>query len=651
MTHPRDDQRPTRFQDRLPAPLRGPAGVALLVVLAFALGLALRGGGSGAPDTGTATTAAVEEPTLWTCSMHPQILLPEPGDCPICGMDLIPLEEDTGDAYDPRTLRLSKAAAALAEVQVVPVRRQHATAELRLVGEVASDERLQRVIAAWVPGRLDTLFVDFTGVVVQRGAKMVSIYSPELYAAQTELLSAVRAQRTLDDSGAAGVMSETGAATVEAARERLRLWGLTREQIAAVEAGETPDLHVVIRAPVSGVVVEKHAREGAYVQTGDPLYTVADLDRVWVDMEAYESDLVWLREGQQAAFTVEALPGRRFTGEVVFIDPVLDRRTRTVGVRLEAPNPQGLLKPGMFATAKVDADLHDAALPEGEPDSQPPLVIPSSAPLLTGERAVVYVRLPGDEPVFQGREVVLGPRAGDEYVVAEGLTEGELVVVNGNFKIDSALQIQARPSMMNPAGGGPAPGHQHGADGATGTADSATGAADGASDAGVRPVHEAPPAFRDQLGRLLDAYLGLQAALADDDFQSARDAAQETAAALENVDMGLVPGPAHAAWMEQQQTMQESLATMATAEEIEQLRRPLFPLSTELWHALATFGYHHGDTARFFHCPMARGNAGADWIQLATTVDNPYYGASMLRCGSETATLPPAAALAEETPQ
>jgi Cu(I)/Ag(I) efflux system membrane fusion protein len=192
-----------------------------------------------------------------------------------------------------------------------------------------------------------------------------------------------------------------------------------------------------------------------YVTTGTTMYSLADLSTVWVELEAYESDLAWIREGQDVAFTTEAHPGETFHGKVSFVDPVVDPATRTVKVRVEAGNGDGKLKPQMFVRALAHADAGHGG--------RAPLVIPKTAPLLTGTRAVVYVEVPGaDSPTYEGREVVLGSRAGDYYVVREGLSEGELVVTEGNFKIDSALQIRAKPSMMSPEGGAAPTGHDHG---------------------------------------------------------------------------------------------------------------------------------------------------------------------------------------------
>lgn len=440
---------------------------------------------------------------VWTCAMHPQIRMPQAGSCPICAMDLIALEEEGAEEkLGPRQLRLSAAAQQLAGVQVRAARRQAVEVEARMVGKIAYDETRLKHISAWISGRIDRLFVDYTGVPVREGDHVANLYSPDLLTAQEELIQALRAMEKL---GGNGIIAESARQTVESTREKLRLWGLKPAQIAAIERTGRPADQMTIFAPVGGVVVEKHVSEGAYVQTGTRIYTIADLSKVWLYLNAYESDLPWIHYGQQVEFETEAYAGEKFSGRVAFISPVLDEHTRTVKVRINVDNADGRLKPGMFARAVVrtqvankgsviDPELADKWIgpmhPEMVRDSpghcdicgmplikaeelgyvnaavaqqDAPLVIPTSAVLLTGRRAVVYVAVPDRQGVFEGRELVLGPRAGAYYVVEEGLREGEMVVVNGNFKIDSALQIQAKPSMMNPQGGGLSSGHNHAA--------------------------------------------------------------------------------------------------------------------------------------------------------------------------------------------
>ena len=482
-------------------------------LMALIVGLVIGSFLGGDADRQAAPVAAdgkAAKAQVWTCSMHPQIRMPGPGKCPICAMDLIPLTDDSDEEkLGPRQIKLSETAQKLASIQVAPVERRFAAVEIRLVGKIAVDETRRRYITAWVPGRIDRLYVDYTGVPVNEGDHMVYLYSPELLTAQEELIQALRALEQLQDNDVA-VIRQTAGLTVESAREKLRLWGVKPEQIAAIERKRQSSDHLTIYAPTGGVVVEKHLNEGAYVQTGTRIYTIADLSQVWLELDAYESDLLWVRFGQEVKFETEAYPGEKFSGRIAFISPVLDEKTRTIKVRVNVDNAEARLKPGMFARAVVrarvtasgqvmDPDLagkwispmHPEVVKDGPgscdicgmplvkseslgyvsvamAERGTPLVIPASAVLITGKRAVVYVAVPGKEGVFAGREIELGPRAGDYYLVKEGLREGEQVVVNGSFKIDSALQILARPSMMNPEGGGPPPGHQHGGE-ASGT--------------------------------------------------------------------------------------------------------------------------------------------------------------------------------------
>jgi len=557
--------------------------------------------------------------------MHPHIQLPEAGQCPICFMDLIPLVNQPRFDLESRTLELSSTAVALAEIQTVPVERRTVTGEVRLYGKVQYDETRFRTITAWVPGRLDTLFVDFTGTVVQKGQKMASIYSPELYAAQTELLGALQAERETAESSYA-IIRETAESTVRSAHNRLKLWGLTEGQIAAIAERGIPADHLTLVAPRGGVVVEKYAQEGLYVKTGSPIYAIADLSHVWVILDAYESDLPWLGENQDVMFTLEALPGKRFLGTIVFIDPILTEDTRTVRVRLETDNRQGLLKPGMFVRATVAIEFSEKRSINREVgEDQLPLVIPASAPLLTGKRAIVYVRLPDrQQPTFEGREVVLGPRAGDHYLVVSGLTEGELVVVKGNFKIDSALQIQARPSMMSPDR--PSVGAE------------LDGDVQGIS---VKPLTVSRELYT-RLGEILNGYLDIQAALAGDDDRSAEAAADSALKTIGSWDEEIFSPDTREFWQRDVERFQRTITFMRDAPDIANRREAFLPLSEHLWQILRKYDYHRTVPVRLFHCPMAKGGLGADWIQLEKTTANPYYGASMLRCGSQTDSIPAA---------
>lgn len=631
-------------------------GIAL-VLLAFIIGR-ITGGGAHAETAGDAATASAE-PTVWTCSMHPSIQQPDPGDCPICGMDLIPLADEGGEALGPRELTLSATARQLAQLQVQPVERRLVERQLRMVGSVTYDETRLATITAWVAGRLDRLYVDYTGIRVNEGDHMVWMYSPQILAAQEELLQAKQAAGNLGTSSQ-DFLRETSQATYEAARDKLRLWGLTEEQVAAIEARGTPSDHIQINAPIGGIVIHKNAMEGEYVEVGTPIYRIADLNQVWVMLDAYESDLTWLRYGQEVDFRTEAYPGEIFSGRIAFIDPVLTERTRTVKVRVSVSNEDGRLKPGMFVRAVVEARIASGGkvidpdlvgkwigpmhpeIVRDTPGDCPvcgmplvpaeelgyenpeeiaddvPLVIPATAPLITGTRAVVYVQHADDPSRFAGREIVLGPRAGDFYLVTSGLAAGELVVTNGAFKLDSALQIRAKPSMMNP--------------------DEEVLA--------TSPEPElarlsAPPAFGQQLRPLFDLYFQAQQTLAADELAGAKDAAKGLQRRLPDIDVALLEGAAHVAWMAASERLERAAGRLGGATDIGVARAAFEELSLVMTRLARQFHTGFDQELYLMHCPMAFDNRGADWLQLQAQLANPYFGASMLRCGETRETIAP----------
>ena len=607
----------------------------IVAVVAFSLGgLLLSGGGSEPTEAEHAHSAEAEsnEPQMWTCSMHPQIQLPKPGKCPICFMDLIPVETGNGGGeLDPNQIRMSETAVKLAGIQTTPVMRAYAERDIRMVGKLVYDETKVSYITAWVPGRLDRLFIDYTGASVSKGDRMVQIYSPELIAAQEELLQANEAVRALSNTASA-VLKSTAHETLRSVREKLRLYGLSEKQIESIEQEKTPSEQLTITAPVGGVVVHKDAKEGMYVTTGTRIYTIADLSQLWVMLEAYESDLPWLREGQSVTFTSPSFPGETFNAVIDFIDPVIDPNTRTVDIRALVENNNRRLKPDMFVSGIVKSRLDSKGDVIGkEFAGTAPLLIPDSAPLITGKRAVVYVRVQSDDaPVFEGREITLGPRAEGFYIVESGLEEGEEVVTNGAFKIDSELQIQAKPSMMSPQGGAPATDHKH-----------VELEHVPQSETSRLIVYEAGTAdrlavdddARQALTPVYDAYLEIQMALANDDYTSAKAAFNSLVREIENVDMSLFKDKAHTRWMSISKALASAAKDGSAAADITEARDAFFYLSQAAIELHDTFG-HSGDTPLYLtFCPMAREHKGAYWLQKENIVWNSFYGDMMLRCG------------------
>ncbi|MCB9911139.1 MAG: efflux RND transporter periplasmic adaptor subunit [Planctomycetes bacterium] len=558
-------------------------------------------------------------------------------------MDLV--LRDSAESEQPRQLSMSPAAKALARITTSPVERKKVIRLVRMVGKVDYNETAVRTISAWVPGRLERLFVDYTGLKVQKGDHLVQLYSPELYSAQEELLATrARMQSVAPDSS--DFLTESNQRAYVGARQKLQLLGLTEAQVSELETRGEAEEYVDLTSPQSGVVIEKLLEEGTYVQTGTPIYRVADLSKLWVLLDAYEQDLVWLRYGQDVSLEVEALPGETFAGTVVFIDPIIHEHTRTAKVRVNVDNSDGRLKPGMFVRATVSAPMgsqgvivgnelagkwvspmhpeviHDEpgqcdvcgmdlvpaeslGLVPTETTGQPwPLVIPLSAVLATGKRAVVYVEVPDTErPTYEGREVQVGPRAGDSILVLSGLAEGERVVTHGAFRIDSSMQIQAKPSMMSMPG-----------------------------DA-LRPGPGSAAAFRAQLAPWYGAYAKLQQALAGDDLEAAQQAVELASHALEEISATALDDAFRASWTAQQTGLREELRVAASAQSLEGVREAFAGLAKTTLDLVQTFGHNGAALLVEVHCPMAFDNRGADWLQVGEEVSNPYFGASMLRCG------------------
>ena len=532
---------------------------AAIFITGLVIGLLLRTGGG--PGETTVSIGTPESKILfWTCSMHPQIKRDKPGRCPICDMELTPMREEAGGG-EKASLRLGVRARQLASVQTTSVNYRKLTKSIFTVGKIDYDESSVAHVTAWVSGRTDKLYVNFTGTIVKKGEHLIYMYSPDLLSTQEEYLLAYRGIEKLKDSPIPEVISSSKT-LLENTRQRLLLWGITEEQINELERTQTPQTHLTIYAPIGGTIISKDAFEGMYFETGDMLFTIADLSGVWLYLDIYEYDLPWVRYGQDIEVITESYPGDVFHGTVVFIDPFLNEVTRSVKVRINMDNREGKLKPGMYVNARLKVKLGSEGVsidskimgkymcpmhpevisdkeencPEcgmkleliggktgvfvpglipqlyecpmkckgsvfGEPGScskcekvlikvkdengqgerevyvcsehidvrtglpgECPvcqrklkmkketgvLAIPHSAVLFTGKRNLVYVEK--KEGNYVPRDVVLGPKADEYYPVIKGLSVGEKVVTDGNFLIDSQMQLLGKPSLLFPEG-------------------------------------------------------------------------------------------------------------------------------------------------------------------------------------------------------
>lgn len=519
------------------------------------------------------------EETTYTCSMHPQIRQNEPGKCPLCGMDLIPLAQNSGNGEsNPFVFTMSAEAIALANVQTQKVKTVSAEHEVYLTGKIAINEQKLAVITANYSGRIEKLFIDFTGQTVSKGQKLATIYSPELVTAQKELIEALK-------------FKEVNPALYNASKEKLRLWKITETQISEIENSGIVLTEFDVYADQSGVVIRRDISKGDFVNKGSVLFEIADLSNVWVLLDAYESDLAFMKVGQKITLTVASLPGKEFTTQIAFIDPLINPQSRTAAVRAELNNIQQLLKPEMFVKGKIKANLSI---------SEKSLVIPKTALLWTGKRSIVYIKVPNSEfPSFEMREITIGSSLGDYYIVENGLSEGEEIVTNGVFAIDGAAQLNGNYSMMNRA---------------------------------VDNTIAVPDKFTEQLTDFVYQYLELNKSLVQSDFKLTQSNAKKLETSLNKIDMKLLDEEAHNAWMEQFSNLKKHIGLLQIAKDIEKQREIFSDLSNQMIEIAETFGLKI-ETVYVAYCPMALDDKGAFWLSEKEEINNPYFGDKMLRCG------------------
>ena len=561
-----------------------------------------------------------EKATVWTCSMHPQIRSDKPGKCPICGMDLIPLNSLSPDEeqIDPNALVMTESAAKLADIQTMIVQKGAPEKSLYLQGKVQADERNITELTARFGGRIEKLFINFTGQHVQKGEKLATIYSPELVTAQRELLEAI----TYKDSRPA---------LYTAAKGKLKLWDLSDEQISAIEKLGEPQLYFNVNSPITGTITMRHVALGDYVKEGFALFQVVDLSHVWVLFDAYESDLPWIKKGDQAEFTIQSLPGKTYKGKVTFIDPFINASTRVAKVRIELDNPKMEIKPEMFVTGTIQSRIA-----EGSHE----LLIPKSSILWTGKRSVVYIKVPDrTNPTFIYRQISLGPEAGNFYVVADGLSEGEEIATNGTFKIDAAAQLQGLPSMMNPEGGktNTMPGMDM-SGGNTKTKSGVNNSQSGSKTAEIQSKASVPMDFIMQLNSVYDQYLVLKNSFVESDVNKVKQAAQSVQQTLIKVDMKLLTGDYIAKWMDESAILDKQIKLIASETSIENQRTAFITFNNNFYNAIKSFGLM-GKTVYYQFCPMANNSKGAYWLSETKDIRNPYYGEAMLTCGETKETL------------
>ena len=571
-----------------------------------------------------------KESITWTCSMHPQIQLPKAGKCPICFMDLIPLKNDEGVELSDSEIRLSDTARKLAKINTIKAKKDFVTREIILSGRVEIDETKKGTVTARFPGRIEKMYINYTGVEIKKGEHLYKIYSPEIFQVQESLITSLKnlgiARKNENTS-----LIRAAKASYNAAKERLRLFGFTTSQIKSIEKTSKATETIDVFSPYNGTVMTMGMKEGDYMKKGSVIYNISDLSSVWVTFDAYEKDIRWLKYGEKVEITFEAYEGKTHQARIAYIDPVLNETTRTVTIRVNLDNQNLNLKPGMFAKAKITSILTDEGkfiddsltgkyisvmhpeIIKDKPGNCPicgmalvkaselgytssskakskKILIPATAPLFTGTRSIVYIEHQRNgEYIYEGREITLGPKSGGFYVVEEGIKENEKVVINGVFKIDSAMQIVAKKSMMN-----------------------------------LPVVDEATKAHVDNIDILTDLYISGVEKLADDDVEKAKDYFIKYKKELEKLDINKLSD-------EKKNTL-TSLKHVHQVTDLSTLRNMLKEITE---NSINLFKQVHNISKdiNLFYCPMADDNNGAFWLDKRSNVNNPYYGDAMLLCG------------------
>lgn len=542
------------------------------------------------------------EGEVWTCPMHLQIRQNEPGKCPICAMELVKVDQD--NSAESMSLKMSDAASKLAGITTEEVRFNGTGKSIRLSGKIKPDERFISSQSSHIDGRIEKLMVSYTGEFVKKGQVIANVYSPDLVNAEKELFVAHR-------------MKDTQPELFAAAKEKLKNWKLTDRQIDEILDAGKPEDYFPILSDLSGIVVDKKVNEGDHIMEGESMFKIADLSKLWLLLEINESEISDIKVGDQVDYTIQSFPGEQFTGKITFIDPVINPETRVAFARVTINNPNGRLKPEMFASAIVKSQSNP-----GDEKIQ----VPASAILWTGQRSVVYVEQQvNGEPIFQLREVTLGAKVKDQYVITEGLTQGEQIVVSGAFSVDAAAQLEGKPSMMNNA-------DKNTIFTVNETTQIPIAQIEQAEVNLADTVFEVPPSFKLAIEAVYKAYLPVKEALVASDPKKAKSFAPALIKTIADVDSDIADTDVKEEWLKDLSVLSANARKIKIETDLAEMRKALSPLSDQLYHSLKKFDVNTGGFRQY--CPMAFDYKGAYWLSDSDEILNPYFGDEMLTCGN-----------------
>lgn len=516
----------------------------------------------------------INNTNFYTCSMHPQVKQPEPGNCPICNMELIAFEDET-EGLKPNEFKMSANAVALGGIETEMIRNlNRETQTLKLSGQITENKESYQVQSAYYNGRIEQLFINYEGEKIKKGQPLATIYAPELIQAQQELITAAR-------------LKQSQPALYKAIRNKLKLWKLTNNQINQIEASGEVKNTVTIYAIASGIASEIKISAGDYVTKGAPILKITSLATVWAVFDAHENQLASLEKGQPIKITLNAVPEEVYNTTIDFIAPVLNQDTRVAGIRAQLTNKNEALKPGMFV--------------EGYPEitgksKEQYLQIPTSAVLWTGKRAVVYLKKSKLTPLFEMQEVLLGNKLNDKYEVLQGLKPYDEIVINGTFMVDAAAQLAGKKSMMNRAP---------------------------AKNTDTR----IPAAFENSFQPLIAIYLELKDALVESNAITAAAKAKQFKVELAQIAAD------NKSFLEGSWTILYSRTNIIANAQTIEIQRSAFRLLSEKMIAILMQFKEPYTPIYIQKCPMASNNEGGLWLSAESEIKNPYFGDQMLTCG------------------
>ena len=541
------------------------------------------------------------ESQIWTCSMHPQIRKNEPGQCPICGMDLIPLENTQSDIS--ANISMSKTAVKLANIESITIdSNSNQSYELRLQGKVQANETKVVTQSSHLSGRIEELNIDYNGKQVNKGDTLVYIYSPALILAQKELL---------ESKGKSNEMFEL-------AKSKLLNLKLNNNQISNIISNGKPIEKFPVLSDYSGVVTKKNINQGQYIGEGYPLFEITDLSSLWVLLDVHESDLSKINLGDKVELSFISIL-EKLVSTISFIDPFINNNTRTAKIRLELNN-QFNLKPEMFVNGIVKVSNK----------KNKSINVPKSAVLWTGKRSLVYIKhLNNDNISFELREVELGLSTDYTYEVLSGLNYGDEIVTNGAFNIDASAQLAGKLSMMNNQNM-----HHNIIDnkpvkkslvlGSTEKIDKTVNNKPDVSNGATNPEKIA-------IMNIIRKYLILKDDLVQSDTKKSNLSLLNLKSQINNTEMSIFEGDNHMIWMRHSKSLLKTLEQLDSEKEIKRIRSLFKKLSDDIIVLAKSFGPFN-ETIYVQHCPMAE-DSGADWLSKEKDIKNPYFGESMLKCG------------------